>query len=521
MADALALVAPACLPHIPHKSWADHAELQNYEEIERWARALHDGWVNGTVQPGRVSIPLHLPAKLWAGNRYELENYLAIERWAEHFQRECLMRAGLGLECADDDFARPNGSLGPLWGNTAIHKPPNTHVPMVIVSGAATAPEDTTGTVWSEVRYLALTTDPNQPSFIEAILKRPFAATSSPNPVSTTYELFLDLADNGSCEALTLNFVTVPPVAGLTDQDGALNIQLASYRSDGTTSVIATRTMSFPDYTSPVTIGFQSYGDGSYRGLLDGIEIISGIQAVDRAFGTSVGLGLNWTTTPDTIFPPSIDAVSMCRHAGTARGNLFFTDDCENFTDGPWTVTGTAAIGTPPTSPGRTGNCFVLTPGITNTVSYDIPPANQTNRLTLGAWIYFPAASLPTTVVPLISFRSDAGATEHLRMYFDSAGFLGVRQGTGTTGLFLERVIGPGLFTLNTWHHFEYTAHLDDARGSVTIQIDGAEIFTTTNQDTQVGGTKTVFDQIRFNGPNTSTGYRVDDIYLRDDNLLS
>ena len=84
---------PGCLPHVPHKDWADDRERQNYEAIEQWAVRLHDGWVNGTVQPGQVTMPLHLPAKNWSGNRQEFENCLAIERWAEHFQRECLVRA--------------------------------------------------------------------------------------------------------------------------------------------------------------------------------------------------------------------------------------------------------------------------------------------------------------------------------------------------------------------------------------------------------------------------------------------
>ena len=429
------------------------------------------------------------------------------------------------VECADDDFERTD--LGSAWADVNVHKAPYTHAPVTIGSGNAISPEDTTGNVWSEVRYTRLTTDPTAPSFIEATLINPFAGTGSPTPISVTYELFLDLAGDGSCEALTLTFVTVPPPAsppfGYADQQGQLTCTLGAYDAAGSQTVIVTRVMSIPDDTSPITIGFQSYGTGFYRVLLDDIDILSGTQTVDRPLGTNVGFGMNWTTT-GTGGPPGISSVSMCGHAGTPRGDEFFTDDCENFTAGPWTVTGSSAIGTPPSNPGRTGNCFLIYGGTGNTVSYDIPTPNQTDRLTLGVWFYFSTGSLPGTVVPIISFRSDTGATDHLVVYLDGAGFLGVRQGGGTGGAFLDRVIGPGLFTLDAWHYFEFTVHLADSRGSATVQIDGTEVFTTTNQDTKIGGTKTVFDQIRFHGPNFTSGsasYRVDDIYLRDDNLLS
>jgi hypothetical protein len=414
--------------------------------------------------------------------------------------------------CATDDFDRADGPLGADWADVAVHKAPYTHAPFAIQSGVAVGVQDLTGpNAWSETRYARLTTAPDVASFIETEIHNPFAAAVPSDTISVRYELFLDLAADGSCETLGLEFVTT----GAAFEGGRCNASISAFRADGTNpSVPATATFPFYFGTSPVAVRFESDGSGSYRGLFDGIEFISGTQTVDGPSGTSVGFG----STRNAAHPSGIDTVTACGH-GLARGTLFFTDDCENFTDAPWVLTGSSPG--PTIAPGRVGNGFSIPRGSSNTVSYNLPADHQTDRLTIGMWLYLPHASLLSTVLPVLSFRSDSGATEHVALRLDNAGFVEMRRGDGVSlGL-----TGGGLFATDTWQYFEVTVHLDDVHGSFTVQVNGTTVSTWTNEDTRNGGTKTVFDEIRFYGVDTIGGatppYLIDDITLRDDNLLA
>lgn len=91
-------VSPLPLLHIPHKQWSSLQELENYLAIERWAnRVLAIPYVTTITfsTENLTRYDLVIPYKSWAivddqkYGRLELENYLEIERWARRVVRQC------------------------------------------------------------------------------------------------------------------------------------------------------------------------------------------------------------------------------------------------------------------------------------------------------------------------------------------------------------------------------------------------------------------------------------------------
>ena len=169
-----------------------------------------------------------------------------------------------------------------------------------------------------------------------------------------------------------------------------------------------------------------------------------------------------------------------------------------------WTLTGTPTI-----VAGRTGTAASFN-GTTNAATYTIPPASESDRLTIG--FAFKVSSLAATRT-LMDLLSDSGATVHNRIQLSTIGQVIVNRGTGSA-------IGStvsGVVVVNTWYYLEVQILLSDAfpSGSLIARLDGAQIFSAAPGDSKNGGTKTVYDQIRL-GPSGSAAntYLVDDLYL-------
>lgn len=68
-----------CHLHIPHKSWADEHENQNYLTIEQWTREFYNLFL---LNQSLTAHKLVIPNKLWSDDDREYQNYLKIEQWS-------------------------------------------------------------------------------------------------------------------------------------------------------------------------------------------------------------------------------------------------------------------------------------------------------------------------------------------------------------------------------------------------------------------------------------------------------
>lgn len=180
---------------------------------------------------------------------------------------------------------------------------------------------------------------------------------------------------------------------------------------------------------------------------------------------------------------------------------VILTEDCDNFTDAPWVTAGSPTI----SASGHTGNGFSLPSGSVNTVSYNIPAGQQTDTLGFSYW--WRTAAFATSV-PMISFRSDAGATSHFEFRYTTTAAAAVRSPSTVL------TSGNHGMVVNTWYLIEGFVTLHDTNGAYSIKVNGTVITSGTNADTRNAGTKTVFDQIRFHSAGSAGPFLLDDITL-------
>jgi hypothetical protein len=187
---------------------------------------------------------------------------------------------------------------------------------------------------------------------------------------------------------------------------------------------------------------------------------------------------------------------------------LLLNDPCENFTFGPWTTGGAAAI-----VAALHANGFSIPSGTTNTATYDIAAGSQTDTISVGFNIKWSALSPSITTV--IRLLSDAGVTVHNTLSADNTGALYVTRSTAP-GIVSS---AAGLIVTGTWYYVELTVKLHDTAGTVTLRLNGAVVASGTGLDTKNAGTKAVYDSLQFRG-GTSQAFIVDDVYIRNDNAF-
>ena len=158
--------------------------------------------------------------------------------------------------------------------------------------------------------------------------------------------------------------------------------------------------------------------------------------------------------------------------------------------------------GTPTIIAGRYQNCIGFTTSAS--VQYVLQTAQETDTLTVGFAFRAPTIAAGS----ILEFRSDAAATEHVRLSLLANG--GMTVGRATTVLFTS---ATGLIVANTWNYIELQAKLADTVAPVTLKLNGATLTLGATYDTKNAGTKTVFDAIRFTGI-ASTGSQLDDVYI-------
>lgn len=166
-----------------------------------------------------------------------------------------------------------------------------------------------------------------------------------------------------------------------------------------------------------------------------------------------------------------------------------------------------ALSGTQTLRTGVTGLCLSQT-GTASWVDYTIPAPNESDVITLGAWVR--VANTGPAGAEIVNLRSDAGVTAHNRLYVTTVAAL--RFDRGTTSI---ATTAASLVTLNVWHFMELQCRLHDTAGFVIVRWDGAEVINATGLDTRNAGTKAVYDRIRL-GSNTVGGIAaLDDFYVR------
>jgi hypothetical protein len=194
--------------------------------------------------------------------------------------------------------------------------------------------------------------------------------------------------------------------------------------------------------------------------------------------------------------------------AATRSSAVILVDDCDNFTDAPWTAAGSTAI----TAAGFTGNGFSFPSGTSgNNAVFNIPAGSQTDSLTIGFRIKFSAISGSNR--PVIQWRSDSGATSHslLQLFTTNIQFFRTSPSSG-----LGAGAAHGMVT-GTWYYLEASLRMSDTVGQGICRIDGVvKTSTTALEDTRSGGTKTVLDQIQI-AAGVGMGFIVDDVYIRND----
>lgn len=172
------------------------------------------------------------------------------------------------------------------------------------------------------------------------------------------------------------------------------------------------------------------------------------------------------------------------------------------------------ATGTPGVTivAGRNGNAMALN-GTGTAVGYNLPTADQTDMLSVGFALKSPAvASSGEDVV--LSFRSDAGATGHGQLSVDATGALILRTGTGLLTTVITTAANS--VTAGLWSYVEMAMKMHDTVGTAAVRVNGGTPIVATGIDSKNGGTKTVYDQVRFHVA-VSVKPTLDDLYIRND----
>lgn len=190
----------------------------------------------------------------------------------------------------------------------------------------------------------------------------------------------------------------------------------------------------------------------------------------------------------------------------------------DSFDDGlmafKWTSVLLAAVST--TSP-RTGtHMVVLDTGAGNGAAL-IRDLGTDSHATIiyGAGVWFTSLS-PTT--GFIHFKSDAGATQHIKAKVNASGALEIYRGGNSGAVFGTLIASSAIneFIVNTWYHIEIKVVLADAGGSVEVRKNGATIINFSG-DTKEAGTETVISRVIVGSDTTTSDHsstRQDDVYI-------
>jgi hypothetical protein len=249
--------------------------------------------------------------------------------------------------------------------------------------------------------------------------------------------------------------------------------------------------------------------DGWVKVRLNGVEVINVSGQKTRANGIPDSLLLYSVSGMTRLFDDMyLSTGAGCAFKGDPNPGALLYDPCDNFTAAPWVTAGSVAV----TASGRTGNGFSIPADGPSSVSFNIPAAAQNTTVTFGCWIKFSA--LPLSFTQFMTWRSDAGATNHVQLAIYSAGLLAFYRTSPSQALGIP--LAHGMVT-GTWYRLEASLRMSDTIGQGIVRKNGAVLYSTGSaEDTKSGGTKTVIDQLRFNG-NTGIAYIIDDVYIRND----
>jgi hypothetical protein len=169
-------------------------------------------------------------------------------------------------------------------------------------------------------------------------------------------------------------------------------------------------------------------------------------------------------------------------------------------TRGKWTSYGTETYTT-----GRLGNAARWANGTNNGMRKVVAGADEHATMTVG-FAFKPDNAYNNAA--LLNFISDTSATTHIALGTDINNALVVRRGATVLGTSSSNLIVPGTFI-----YIECSVVLHDTTGSVVVKVNTATVLNLTSVDTKNGGTKTVFEGIRFDNQTGQTS-QMDDIYL-------
>lgn len=174
-----------------------------------------------------------------------------------------------------------------------------------------------------------------------------------------------------------------------------------------------------------------------------------------------------------------------------------------NFTDAPWTLVNGPTI----IAGGRTASGAEFVGAITRrTATYTIPAPSESDTVTVGfAW---KASSFALAAAEVIELRSDAAATQHIRVLVRNTGQIEVLRG----GVQLALVAHD--MTAATFAYIELQVRLHDTLGSVVLRINGVEKVNLSGVDTKNAGTKATFDTVRLSSTASGVTVVIDDLYL-------
>ena len=157
-------------------------------------------------------------------------------------------------------------------------------------------------------------------------------------------------------------------------------------------------------------------------------------------------------------------------------------------------------------SAGRYNGLRAVTATSSSSITFTIPPANESDTVTFG-FAYYQATTITSSIAQIMSDNASNGPPrlQHPCHRRDR----GATRDRGT-------IIGTssaGLITINNWYFIEIQATLHDTTGSFEVRVNGNNVVSATAQDTKNAGTKTVFDAVRLQYTGTNTVY-IDDCYI-------
>ncbi len=178
---------------------------------------------------------------------------------------------------------------------------------------------------------------------------------------------------------------------------------------------------------------------------------------------------------------------------------LIFMDgfDDQLFLNGKWDQ-----LNSSPTynAAGRNGGCFQTNNGSTNIVKF-LKPADEHATLIIG----FAYKATNLGINPILSLRSDAGATTHTQLYTDTGGTLSVRRNTTALTTSTNQIL------VNQWYYIEFKCTLG-AAGYYEVRVNGV-VWTSGTNNTKNAGTKTVYDTFALVSSTSLNSY-FDDLYV-------